>query len=204
VPETVTGAWPVGRSLPLTGHFRELVGHAPVPRRPTSGDVGCTGPSRWTTGETAGPASPPGATVAPWPGRCDSLSELDAARYISFTTFKQDGSPVATPVWITGAAGSYAFSTGGTSWKARRLLRNPSVQVQVCDMRGRVAPGAVTYVGTGEVVSTPDAVAAVERALAAKYGWQFRALALVDGLKSRFGRGGKDDSVAIHLSLDEA
>ena len=130
------------------------------------------------------------------------MSELDSAKYISFTTFKQDGSPVATPVWVTGSAGSYSFSTGGSSWKARRLSRNPSVRVQVCDMRGRVALAAATYVGTGEVLRSPDAIATVERALAAKYGWQFRALTLFDGLKSRFGRGGSDETVAIHLSLD--
>jgi hypothetical protein len=130
------------------------------------------------------------------------VSDLDSAKYISFTTFKKDGSPVATPVWITGTGRTYAFSTGGTSWKARRLANNPSVQVQVSDVRGRVAPHATVYEGTGEVVSTPDAVAAVQRALAAKYGWQFRALTLFDGLKSRFGRGGSDETVAIHLSLD--
>jgi len=131
------------------------------------------------------------------------VSELDSAKYISFTTFKKDGSPVSTPVWITGGAGTYAFSTGGRSWKARRLLNNPSVQVQVCDMRGRVALQAATYTGTGEVVSSADAIGAVARALAAKYGWQFRALELFNALKSRLGRGDGDDTVAVHLSLDE-
>jgi len=130
------------------------------------------------------------------------MSELDTARYISFTTFKKDGSAVSTPVWITGTGGTYAFSTGGASWKARRLRRNPSVQVRVSDMRGRVAPGAATYEGTGEVVGSPEAVAAVERALSAKYGLQYRAIRFVGGLRNRFGRGDGDEIVAVHLSLD--
>ena len=131
------------------------------------------------------------------------MNELDHARYISLTTFKKDGSPVASPVWITGAAGAYAFTTGGKSWKARRLLRNCSVEVQVCDMRGRVTPPATRYVGTGEVADSPEAVAAAERALAAKYGWQFHATRFFEGLKGRFGRGEPHEAVAIRLTLHE-
>jgi hypothetical protein len=131
------------------------------------------------------------------------VDDLDAARYISLTTFKKDGSPVSTPVWITGAAGTYAFTTGDQAWKTRRLRRDPSVRVQVCDMRVRVAPQATRYVGTGEVASSADAVAAAELALAAKYGWQFHAIRIFESMKGRFGRGPRQEPVAIHLSLGE-
>ena len=129
------------------------------------------------------------------------MNELDRARYILLTTFKQDGSPVSSPVWITGAAGSYVFTTGDKAWKTRRLLRNPAVQVQVCDMRGRVKPQASRYVGTGEVSSVEAAVTAAEQALAAKYDWQFRATKLVDGLRGRIGWGERQEPVAVRLSL---
>jgi uncharacterized protein len=129
------------------------------------------------------------------------MNDLDAARYISLTTFKRDGSPVATPVWITGSSGSYEFTTGDKAWKTRRLLNNSSVRVQVCDLRGRAKPNATIYEGTGEVRTSAESVAATERALAAKYGWQFKAAKLVDGLKARFGRAPKQEVVAIQLSL---
>ena len=144
-----------------------------------------------------------GATVGSWPGPVDAVNELDRARYISLTTFKMDGSPVSSPVWITGAAGTYSFTTGDKAWKTRRLLRNSSVRVHVCDMRGRVDPMATTYVGTGEVASSADAVAAAELALAAKYGWQFHAIKIVDGLRGRWGRGEHQEPVAVHLSLSK-
>jgi PPOX class probable F420-dependent enzyme len=131
------------------------------------------------------------------------VDDLDRARYISLTTFKRDGSAVSTPVWITGAAGTYAFTTGGGAWKTRRLLHNSSVRVQVCDMRGRAAPQATTYVGTGEVAGAAEAVAAAERALASKYGWQFHAITIFEGLRGRLGRGERHEQVAIHLSLRE-
>jgi len=143
------------------------------------------------------------ATVSPWAVRGDDVNELDQARYISLTTFKKDGSPVSSPVWITGADGTYVFTTGDKAWKTRRLERNSSVLVQVCDMRGSVKPGATRFVGSGEVAGSADAVAAAERALAAKYGWQFRAIKLVDGLRNRLGRGEHQEPVAIHLSLSE-
>ena len=132
------------------------------------------------------------------------MGELDAAKYISLTTFKRDGTPVATPVWVTGSGGRYAFTTGTTAWKARRLSNNPAVEVQVCDMRGRVAPGAVRYTGTGEVTSDPGALTEVRRALAAKYGLQYKILNAVEGVRKLVSRGGDDGRVAIHLSILDA
>jgi uncharacterized protein len=132
------------------------------------------------------------------------LKELDDARYVLLTTFKRDGSPVSSPVWITGAAGTYVFTTGDRAWKTRRLLRNSSVQVQACNMRGRVKSGATLYMGRGEVATTADAIAAAEQQLSAKYGWQFKATKVVDSLKARFGRGERHEVVAIHLSLTDS
>jgi len=131
------------------------------------------------------------------------VDDLDGARYISLTTFKMDGSPVSSPVWITGAAGKYVLTTGDKAWKTRRLLLNSSVRVQVCDMRGRVEPQATRYVGMGEVDSSADAVAAAELALAAKYGWQFHVIKMFESLKGRLGRGERHQPVAVHLSLSK-
>ena len=131
------------------------------------------------------------------------MIDLDAARYVSLTTFKKDGSPKATPVWITGTGGSYLFTTGDKAWKTRRLLKNSAVEVQICDMRGRVKPNTPIYRGTGEVQTGAESVAAAERALAAKYRWQFKATQVVDALKLKLGRGAKQEVVAIHLTLNE-
>ena len=132
-----------------------------------------------------------------------AVIDLDSARYVSLTTFKKDGSPKATPVWITGTAGSYLFTTGDKAWKTRRLLRNAAVEVQICDMRGRVKPNTVIYRGTGEVQTGAESVAAAERALASKYRWQFKATQVVDKVKLKLGRGPKQEVVAIHLTLSE-
>ncbi len=68
-------------------------------------------------------------------------------------------------------------------------------------MRGRVAPGATAYTGTGAVRSDPEAVAAAERAIAQKYGWQFKATKVVDRVKTTLRIGTKQEVVAIELIL---
>lgn len=131
------------------------------------------------------------------------MIELDDARYVLLTTFKRDGSPVSCPVWITGTTSTYVFTTGDKAWKTRRLLRNSSVQVQVCNMRGRVKPGATLYLGTGLVATSSEAVFAAERQLRAKYGWKFKATKVADRLKASFGRGERQKVVAVQLSISE-
>jgi uncharacterized protein len=93
-----------------------------------------------------------------------AMAELEDARYILLTTFKRDGSAVSTPVWITGSAGTYMFTTGDRAWKTRRLLNNPAVQVQACGIRGGIKPGATLYRGSGEVLTTAEAVRTAEAA----------------------------------------
>jgi hypothetical protein len=132
------------------------------------------------------------------------MDELESARYISLTTYKRDGSGVATPVWIAGSGDPYRFTTGDTTWKARRLQHTPRVTVQVSDMRGRVASGAAMYTGTGVVKDDAEAVAAAERAIAEKYGWQFRATKVVDQVKTTLRIGTKQEVVAVELSLCRA
>jgi len=99
-------------------------------------------------------------------------TDLDNAKYVSFTTFKRDGTPVPTAVWLVPFEGGHAFTTEAESFKVRRLRNNPSVTVSVCDIRGRVQPGATVYSGTAEVL---DAAASqrVEAAIKRKYwlGW---------------------------------
>jgi uncharacterized protein len=129
------------------------------------------------------------------------MSELSDARYISLTTYKRDGNGVATPVWIARSDSTYLFTTGDKAWKTRRLLNNPSVTVQVSDLRGRVAPGATTYTGTGAVKLEPEAVAAAERAITQKYGWQFKATKAVDRVKTALRIGTKQEVVAVELTL---
>jgi uncharacterized protein len=129
------------------------------------------------------------------------VSDLDEARVVSLTTFKRDGSGVSTLVWITGSAGSYAISTGGASWKVRRLKHSPKVEVRVSDMRGRVSPSAAVHTGTGEIVVTPEVVRDVQAAIAKKYGALSSIVKVMDKVRGLLGRG-VGERVVVRLTLD--
>ncbi|MGO8905502.1 MAG: PPOX class F420-dependent oxidoreductase [Solirubrobacteraceae bacterium] len=93
-------------------------------------------------------------------------------RYMLLTTFRRDGTPVATPVWVTPYDEySVAFWTSSGSGKAKRLAHAQRVTVQPSDARGRVKPGTQPVKATARVVSGEE-LAAIRKRVIAKYGFQ--------------------------------
>lgn len=131
------------------------------------------------------------------------MDELQAARYVSLTTFTRDGHPKATPVWITGSSGSYGFVTNTDSWKARRLRNDPTVELRACDIRGKVDPHASVHHGTGEVLDDAAALQSAEQALLAKYGWQARLIGLTDSLRKLVGKASPSSAIRLEITRDE-
>jgi uncharacterized protein len=92
-------------------------------------------------------------------------------KFISFTTYKRDGTAVATPVWVVGLDdGRLGFWTASTTGKAKRLKHDAKVMMQPCDSRGRVKPGTSATVGSAVVTTGADAEA-VRTKIKAKYGF---------------------------------
>jgi PPOX class probable F420-dependent enzyme len=75
---------------------------------------------------------------------------LSDGRCISLTTFKRDGTAVATPVWVVRDGGRVLVRTGATTWKVKRLRGDPRVLAAPCDGRGRLKGPQVE--GTGRIV----------------------------------------------------
>jgi uncharacterized protein len=69
----------------------------------------------------------PAATLPVFPGR-----------YLSITSYRRDGTAVATPVWFVQQDGRLLVETDAASGKVRRIRRNPAVQVATCNGRGRL------------------------------------------------------------------
>ncbi|UUN30166.1 PPOX class F420-dependent oxidoreductase [Streptomyces sp. FIT100] len=100
------------------------------------------------------------------------LQELARAKYVSLTTFRKDGTGVATPVWFAVDAGVLYVWTRSDSWKVKRLRRDDRVTLTACDVRGRIAPGAEQAEGTARLLDG-DQLKRVRGLLARKYTWQF-------------------------------
>lgn len=101
--------------------------------------------------------------------------ELRHGRYVSLTTFRGNGTGVATPVWYAVEGETLYAWTRTDSWKVRRLRRDPRVVAAVCDVRGNVAADAVRAEGTARLV-TGEELRYVRKLLSRKYTWQFWAV----------------------------
>jgi PPOX class probable F420-dependent enzyme len=71
------------------------------------------------------------------------LETLARGKYLSLTTFRRDGTPVATPVWLARHGDELVVFTSMSSGKAKRLRNSGRVLLAPCDMRGRVTGAAV-------------------------------------------------------------
>jgi uncharacterized protein len=119
------------------------------------------------------------------------VGSLAGERYISLTTFKRDGTAVSTPVWVTSDDGRRLLVWSATkTWKVRRLRRDGRVLVAPCTFRGRERGPRVG--GRARLVRDPG----IDELLRRKYGWQKRALDLVNG-------GSKPASWSVIEIVDE-
>jgi PPOX class probable F420-dependent enzyme len=116
------------------------------------------------------------------------------SRYMALTTYRRDGRPVTTPVWLVALDGKIYVFTSNSTGKAKRVRATGRVRLAPCSMNGRRILGEWRE-GTGRVVHDE---ALLQRALAAlqrKYGWQLSLAMLVYRL-----RGLYRDRVVLELT----
>ncbi|MEV5607429.1 PPOX class F420-dependent oxidoreductase [Streptomyces sp. NPDC052225] len=81
------------------------------------------------------------------------MDEIRRSKYISLTTYRKNGTAVATPVWhVVRDEHELLVVTNADSWKVRRIRANGAVTVTACDLRGRTAPDAATVPGTARLL----------------------------------------------------
>jgi PPOX class probable F420-dependent enzyme len=110
---------------------------------------------------------------------------LSDEKYILLTTFRRDGTPVSTPVWIVALDGeTVGFWTSSGSGKVKRLAHTTRVTVQPSDARGRVKQGSTAAEATARVVTGSEFEAISQRVIA-KYGFMTKitkALGTIAGI----------------------
>jgi uncharacterized protein len=98
---------------------------------------------------------------------------LGDEKYLLMTTFRKNGTPVSTPVWIVDLGdGQLGFWTSSGSGKAKRLAHTQRVTLQPCDGRGKVKTGSTATEATAELVGDGPQLEAIRKAVVAKYGFQ--------------------------------
>jgi uncharacterized protein len=111
------------------------------------------------------------------------LSNIATAKCIALTTYRRDGSPVATPVWFHITGDKIFVTTEARTAKVNRIRNNPQVTYAVCTQGGKVT-GPV-FTGTASLL---DATASA-KVLADKKRRYFlqRILSLIPKFKNQVG-----------------
>ncbi|MEU6466438.1 PPOX class F420-dependent oxidoreductase [Streptomyces sp. NPDC046976] len=121
-------------------------------------------------------------------------ARLAAGKYLLVTSFRRNGTPVATPVWVVRDGASLGVWTTADSFKVKRIRNRADILAGPCDLRGN--PTGDQLPATAEI--TDAATTARYRALIArKYGIVGRLTLLGSRL-----RRGTDGTVGIRVTLD--
>ncbi|WP_428936177.1 PPOX class F420-dependent oxidoreductase [Streptomyces sp. ACT015] len=122
-----------------------------------------------------------------------TLDRLAAGKYLLVTTYRKNGTPVPTPVWVVRDGDALGVWTVADSWKVKRVRARSDVLVGPCDVRGN--PTGEGVPATAEI--TDDATAGRYRALIArKYGVAGRLTLLGSRL-----RRGLTGTVGMRITL---
>lgn len=111
------------------------------------------------------------ANGVPESARYRAVMALGDEKYILLTTFRRNGTPVPSPVWLAPLdSGELGFWTSSGSGKAKRLAHTAKVLVQASDSRGKPKPGSDEIEATARLV-TGSELEEIRRKINAKYGF---------------------------------
>lgn len=121
------------------------------------------------------------------------LDRLGAGQYLLITSYRKNGSPVATPVWVVRDGEALGVWTPVDSWKVKRIRARADVLVGPCDLRGNPTGNQVP--GTAEICDA-ETTTRYRKLIARKYGLVGR----ITVLGSRLRRG-VEGAVGIRVTL---
>ncbi|MEU1408605.1 PPOX class F420-dependent oxidoreductase [Streptomyces sp. NPDC005728] len=120
-------------------------------------------------------------------------ARLGSGTYLLVTSYRKDGTSVATPVWVVADGDALGVWTAADSWKVKRIRRRADVLVGPCDLRGN--PTGEQLPATAEIADAAT-TARYRTLVARKYG----ILGRLTLLGSRLRRG-LDGTVGIRVTL---
>ncbi|MGY4976931.1 PPOX class F420-dependent oxidoreductase [Streptomyces sp. 900105755] len=122
-----------------------------------------------------------------------ALDRLGAGKYLLVTSYRKDGTPVPTPVWVVRDGDALGVWTVADSFKVKRIRRRADVTVGPCDVRGN--PTGDPVPATAEIADAAT-TAHYRDLIARKYGITGRLTLLGSRL-----RRGVDGTVGIRVTL---
>jgi uncharacterized protein len=129
-----------------------------------------------------------------------NVQALFPGRYLSITSFKRDGTGVATPVWFVSDGERLFALTDLDSWKVKRIRRDPRVLVASCLPTGKLRTQPVQ--AHAEVLTDEADLELVHDLLIKRYKISYRLVMLGYRIGRRLrGRQAVADGAAIAITL---
>ena len=117
---------------------------------------------------------------------------LSISNFVLLTTYRRDGTAVATPVWVVRDGDQLGVWTDAQSGKVKRIRNNPAVALAICTARGR--PSGLAYAGRAELTDD-EGTRRIRRLVMRKYWFSGRLTAWL----SR--RRGEQRSIGIRINV---
>ena len=128
------------------------------------------------------------------------LEALFPGRFLSVTSFKRDGTGVATPVWFVSDGRRLLALTDLRSAKVRRVRRNPHVLVAPCRADGKLRSEPVP--AHAEVLTSTAELEQVQKLLLERYRITYRLVMVAYRLGRRVrGRSSVADGAALAITV---
>ena len=129
------------------------------------------------------------------------LDALFPGRYLSVTSFKLDGTGVATPLWFVSDGRRLLALTDLHSAKVRRMRHNPRVLVAPCRVSGKLRGEPLP--ARAEVLTETADLERVQELLIGRYKISYRLVMLIYRLGRRVrGRSSVADGAALAIMVD--
>jgi hypothetical protein len=122
------------------------------------------------------------------------LERLSRGSYLLLTTFRRDGTPVPTPVWVGRDGDELVVWSQSTAGKVKRIRNSGTVELSECNARG--VPKGETVKGTARILDA-DATERGRKLLKKKYG--ITGKVVIGASRMRRGASG---TVCLGISLD--
>jgi PPOX class probable F420-dependent enzyme len=122
-------------------------------------------------------------------------------RYLSVTSFKRDGTGIATPLWFVSDDSRLFALTDLHSAKVRRIRRNPSVLIALCRADGKLRTEPVP--ARAEVLTATTDLERVQKLLIERYKISYRLVMLIYRLGRRLrGQRSVADGAALAITVE--
>jgi len=123
------------------------------------------------------------------------VARLTANKYVLVTTYRKNGTPVSTPMWVVRDGEGLAVWSAVDTFKVKRIRNNPAVRLAPCDIRGN--PKGEEVAATAELMDAAG-TGRVRRLIAGRFPVTGRLVMLGSRL-----RRGTDATVGIALTVTD-